>query len=456
MVIYGPSIDVSECPTYCTLDSDGNFMEDDSSEEEEETVQIPTPRSIRAARRNRRTMSSVIIGMLTFMTCMVPAESSLSMTAHQHSASVFAAEVLPVTYLLLAAGALALTIFMLQRQERLRYRFESHEVFDLRMRLNRTPTAREIAAELQRLEILRWTREHGHSPVSSSEFSPVTPDAPDASDDEQAGSVLPLRPTVHAGSRTCWTSSRGNPANADRVTVQIPTPRSVRAARRSALPIALMFLLTMAIPGDAAIVQNGTVLILQPAIYGSVLTGAEWNQLMRDFHADFYYYRSVGRIALIAPLLLLFAAVAVAAMRLYRAAAAPSSHITTTPRMAQQKRKKYGPKNLSHYRRKGLLHAHTGADGTPKRKIYGPAIWSKGMALCSNVINGVRCNQEHLRRLCPPTFGPFQLGPFLPTTTPTDCPAPGPAPVSCKPPLDYDPNFDYADACYKIFEAADL
>ena len=35
MVIYGPSIDVSECQTYCTLDSDGNFVEESSSEEEQ-------------------------------------------------------------------------------------------------------------------------------------------------------------------------------------------------------------------------------------------------------------------------------------------------------------------------------------------------------------------------------------------------------------------------------------
>jgi hypothetical protein len=47
--------------------------------------------------------------------------------------------------------------------------------------------------------------------------------------------------------------------------------------------------------------------------------------------------------------------------------------------------------------------------------------------------------------------------PFLPKiTAPTLCPVPGPLPVSCKPPLDHDPNFDYEDACYKIFEAADM
>jgi hypothetical protein len=38
MAIFGPSIDVSESPTYYTLDSDGNFVEDDSSEEEEESL----------------------------------------------------------------------------------------------------------------------------------------------------------------------------------------------------------------------------------------------------------------------------------------------------------------------------------------------------------------------------------------------------------------------------------
>jgi hypothetical protein len=289
--------------------------------------------------RNRRTMSSVIIGMMTFMTCAVPAESSLSMTAHQHSASVFAAEVLPVAYLLLAAGALALTVFMLQRHERFRHRFESHEIFRLRMRLDRTPTEREITAELRRLERLRYTRERGFSPESSRSVSPVTPDASDASDNEQAPptpdyvqgpntftdrvdnpmpehlqlefvarhrrhamsivgptinvndiaaarahptnampvpaplspatvarqfqqaaadaldviaevgprvlhpvTYLPLRPTIHAGVRTCWTSSRNSPANADRVNaVPAPTPRSLRYSRRSAhLQLALL------------------------------------------------------------------------------------------------------------------------------------------------------------------------------------------------------------------------
>jgi hypothetical protein len=111
-------------------------------------------------------MSSVIIGMVTFMTCMVPADSSLSMTTHQHSASVFAAEANPIAYVLLAVGALALTVFMLHQQERFRHRFESREIFLLRLRLNRAPTDREIEAERQRLYVLRYTREHGYSPVS--------------------------------------------------------------------------------------------------------------------------------------------------------------------------------------------------------------------------------------------------------------------------------------------------
>jgi hypothetical protein len=113
-----------------------------------------------------------------------------------------------------------------------------------------------------------------------------------------------------------------------------------------------------------------------------------------------------------------------------------------------------------------------GHDGTPRRKIYGPAIWSRGMELCSDIINGVRCNQEHLRRLCPAKFGPCTvvnpLGeycggphghancPLLPTTTtPPLCPVPGPAPVPCKPPLDHDPHFDLEGAIYEIYEASD-
>jgi hypothetical protein len=114
--------------------------------------------------RNRRTMSSVIIGMMTFMTCMVSAESALSMTAHHHNASVFANEVNPVVYLLLAAGALALTVFMLhQHHGRVGTAAELNRdllgMFLLRQRLNRAPTEREIEAERQRLYVVQYIQD---------------------------------------------------------------------------------------------------------------------------------------------------------------------------------------------------------------------------------------------------------------------------------------------------------
>jgi hypothetical protein len=55
-------------------------------------------------------MSSVIIGKLTFMTCMVPAESALSAVTHHQSTDMVASEVHPLVYLLLAAGALAVVV----------------------------------------------------------------------------------------------------------------------------------------------------------------------------------------------------------------------------------------------------------------------------------------------------------------------------------------------------------
>jgi hypothetical protein len=74
------------------------------------------------------------------------------MTAHQHSASVFATEVHPIAYLLLAAGALALTVFMIhQHHGRVGTAAELNrdlqDMFLLRQRLNRAPTDREIEAE---------------------------------------------------------------------------------------------------------------------------------------------------------------------------------------------------------------------------------------------------------------------------------------------------------------------
>jgi hypothetical protein len=128
-----------------------------------------------------------------FMTCMVPAESSLSMTTHQHSASVFAAEVHPIAYLLLAAGALGLTVFMLHQHRgreatAAELNRDLRNMFLLRQRLNRAPTDREIEAERQRLYVLQYIQDHGYSPVSPpqsppvvsvlpllSEYSPVSP-----------------------------------------------------------------------------------------------------------------------------------------------------------------------------------------------------------------------------------------------------------------------------------------
>jgi hypothetical protein len=46
---------------------------------------------------------------------------------------------------------------MLQRNEGFRYSDESHEVFNLRMRLGQPPTEGEITTELRRLECLRST-----------------------------------------------------------------------------------------------------------------------------------------------------------------------------------------------------------------------------------------------------------------------------------------------------------
>jgi hypothetical protein len=56
------------------------------------------------------------------------------------------------------------------------------------------------------------------------------------------------------------------------------------------------------------------------------------------------------------------------------------------PAQQDSNRKKRGTKRES---AKGV-----GADGTAKRKIYGPASWTEGMELCSNTINGVVCNKR--------------------------------------------------------------
>jgi hypothetical protein len=105
----------------------------------------------------------------------------------------------------------------------------------------------------------------------------------------------------------------------DEELVAIVTPRGARRARRSALPLGLLFLFTIAIPSEAA-------MQLQPMQCGSKLDSAEWPRLLDDFHADrlkdfhthLEYNRDISMAAFAAPFLLLLAAVAVAAVRLWR------------------------------------------------------------------------------------------------------------------------------------------
>jgi hypothetical protein len=190
--------------------------------------------------RNRRTMSSVIIGMMTFMTCMVPAESSLSMPTHQHSASVFAAEVHPIAYLLLAAGALALTVFMLHlHRGREATAAELHRDLQnmllLRQRLNRAPTDREIEAERQRLYVLQYIQDHGYSPVSPPQSSPIVPvpvlplpsEYPPVSP-PQSPPVVPISDNEYAPGPNTF---------ADRVNNPIPLHLQIELARGHAMAI---------------------------------------------------------------------------------------------------------------------------------------------------------------------------------------------------------------------------
>jgi hypothetical protein len=219
--------------------------------------------------RNRRTMSSVIIGMMTFMTCMVPAESALSMTAHHHSASVFANEVNPIVYWLLAAGAFALTVFMLhQHHGRVGTAAELNRdllgMFLLRQRLNRAPTEREIEAERQRLYVVQYIQDHGFSPLSPppsqpasptsvvpvpplpSEFSPVSDDeypyAPEPGGDEPSPTRAQFIRAVTTIAQTEAFIDDINAAEAERLAAMtVPTPRSLRYNRRSGhLQLALL------------------------------------------------------------------------------------------------------------------------------------------------------------------------------------------------------------------------
>jgi hypothetical protein len=70
---------------------------------------------------------------------------------------------------------------MLERNEGFRYSDESHEVYNLRIRLGHPPTEGEITTELQRLERRRSTEERGNDPGKqaskrSPEYSPNTDD----------------------------------------------------------------------------------------------------------------------------------------------------------------------------------------------------------------------------------------------------------------------------------------
>jgi hypothetical protein len=69
--------------------------------------------------------------LITFMSCMMPTEATLSTTIQQHGASALTSEMHPVTYLSLAATILALTILMVQLQQRQR---EARDIYALRLR----------------------------------------------------------------------------------------------------------------------------------------------------------------------------------------------------------------------------------------------------------------------------------------------------------------------------------
>jgi hypothetical protein len=147
-----------------------------------------------------------------------------------------------------------------------------------------------------------------------------------------------------------------------------------------------------------------------------VITGAEWSTQVDAFHAGFYYDRNIGRVAFAAPLVLLLAAVAMATMRMWKTATATGGGDTKRCSVVNPLGEFCdGNHHDSHCPFLPTAQAKKAAkaaklDALPKcptcrGKIYGPAIWSKGMELCSNIINGVnKCNQEHLRRLCPPKF----------------------------------------------------
>jgi hypothetical protein len=68
----------------------------------------------------------------------------------------------------------------------------------------------------------------------------------------------PLPRTIHAGIRTYWTASRGDPADADRVNaVPTPTPRSLRYSKRFAhLQLALLMCCVGEVQSSAVALGN--------------------------------------------------------------------------------------------------------------------------------------------------------------------------------------------------------
>jgi hypothetical protein len=98
-----------------------------------------------------------------------------------------------------------------------------------------------------------------------------------------------------------------------------------------------------------------------------------------------------------------------------------------------------------------------------RRRRGPPAIWTPELGPCRVVGSDGPCGLEHLHAHCPIRTANRATAAAEKAKAKrandaliSSCPDPGPSPVSCKPPLDYDPNFDYEGACYELFEAADL
>jgi hypothetical protein len=172
-------------------------------------------------------MSSFIISTVTFMSCMMPAEATLSRPVHQHGASDLPSAMHPVAYLFLAAAAIALTVLMIndawyrhREREPPQQVYETRVLYELRRRLYRDghgvrfPTPAEIAENDRRLERVandrtlnardRYIAQYEHSPshshasdVSDDELEPLTPEeslTPEHAPAMQADPVVPPTP----------------------------------------------------------------------------------------------------------------------------------------------------------------------------------------------------------------------------------------------------------------------